>query len=209
MYNIKENELRMVKRLIRSVFVVLVMLALVGCGGAGSALNIGGTVRYINPDANFSYIKKVAVLPFNNLTSDRYAGEKVRGAVTVDLMSRGVFDVIEQGEVSKVLNMLLRAAGVSAGSVMEADFETLKLLGERLEVQAVLMGSVYEYESQRGSSVVSLAIRLIDTSSGTVLWTAKSDVSGSTMWRKMIGIEEADTTVLGRRAVKNALDTLL
>ncbi len=171
---------------------------------------VGGTVRYINPNANFSYIKNVAVLPFNNFSGDRYAGEKVRSALTVDLMSRGVFEITEKGEVSKVLALVLRSSGGTEGTVVDADKETLKLIGERLGVQAVVLGSVYEFgKSHQGGAVVSISVRMIDTSSGIVLWTAKSDISGTNIPRQIIGVEETNKTVLTRKAVKSALDTLL
>ena len=105
---------------------LLLIISVVGCKGS--------VIRYINPEANFSYIKKVAILPFNNMSKDRFAGERVRNTLTVELMSRGVFDVMERGEVSKVMGLVLRAAGFEEGSAVEVDKETLKLLGERLGV---------------------------------------------------------------------------
>ncbi len=185
---------------VRAVLLV-VLLVLTGCGAS--------VVRYINPDANFSYIKKVAVLPFNNLTNDRYAGEKVRAALTVDLLSRRVFDVMEQGEVSKVLTLVLRATGAEEGMVLELDKETLKLLGERLGVQAVILGSVDDFEDRRSGGIVSLSVRMLDTSSGIILWQAKATASGGSIWRRMLGLEGVDTSTLTRKAVKEALDTLL
>ncbi|MBI5599502.1 MAG: hypothetical protein HY890_07165 [Deltaproteobacteria bacterium] len=180
---------------------VAVLLVIAGCGGS--------VIRYVNPDANFTYIKKVAVLPFNNFTTDRFAGEKVRAVVMVDILSRGVFDVVEQGEVSKILSLVLRATGAEEGMVSELDRETLKLLGERLGVQAVVLGSVDEYEGRRGESIVSVSIRMLDTGSGIILWQAKAMATGSGFWRKIIGLEGLDANTLTRKAVKTALDTLL
>src|SRR3990172_5893978 len=166
-------------------------------------------VRYINPEANFSYIKKVAILPFNSLSDDRFAGEKVRSAITVDLLSRGVFDVVEQGEVNKVTSLVLRAAGAEEGMVTELDRETLKLLGERLGVQAVILGSVDEYVGRREEGLVGLSVRMLDTSSGIILWQAKASTSSASFWRKILGLEGVDTSTLTRRVVKTAFDTLL
>ena len=195
------NNVRMKVHVIRNFLFLASVFFVWGCASS--------TVRYINPDANFSYIKKVAVLPFNNLTADRYAGEKIRSIVTVDILSRGVFDVLEQGEVSKALGAVLRAAGVSEGMVLDPDKDTLKLLGEKLGAQAVIMGSVDEYEGQSGAAVVSISMRMLDTSSGIILWQANSSVSGRSVFRKIIGIEEVDRTLLTRKAVGRAIDTLL
>lgn len=197
MYNIKAMKVS----LYRASILVVICVFLSGCAGS--------VMKYINPNANFTYIKKVAILPFNNFAGDRYAGEKVRANLTIEMMSRGVFEIAEQGEVSKVLELVLRAAGVTEGGVGNVDKETLKLIGERLGVQAVVLGTVYEYQGQGASSVVSIAARMIDTNSGIVLWTAKSDVSGTSVARKIIGIEEYDVTSLSRKAVKQVVDTLL
>ncbi|MBI5560784.1 MAG: hypothetical protein HY883_05870 [Deltaproteobacteria bacterium] len=150
----------------------------------------------------------MAVLPFNNLTADRFAGEKVRSAVMVDLLSRGVFDVVEQGEVSKVLSLVLRAAGVEEGMVVDLDRETLKLLGERLGVQAIVLGSVDEYEGRREEGIVAISVRMLDTSSGIILWQAKASLVSSNAWRKTLGIEGDDSSILTRKVVKKAFDTL-
>ena len=193
------NKLDMVYRNI--IIPVLFVLIAAGCTRE--------VVRYINPEANFSYIKKVAILPFNNLSDDRFAGEKVRSAITVDLLSRGVFDVVEQGEVNKVTSLVLRAAGAEEGMVTELDRETLKLLGERLGVQAVILGSVDEYVGRREEALVGLSVRMLDTSSGIILWQAKASTSSASFWRKILGLEGVDTSTLTRKVVKTAFDTLL
>jgi TolB-like protein len=181
--------------------VLLLIFSVAGCTGS--------VMRYITPEANFSFIKKVAILPFNNMSKDRFAGEKVRNTMTVDLMSRGVFEVMERGEVSKVMGLVFRAAGFEEGSAVDVDKETLKLLGERLGVQAIILGSVDEYESGGRRSIVSVSVRMLDTSSGIVLWQAKSTAVGTSTWRTLLGLEEQDRSTLTRAAVKDALDTLL
>ena len=184
-----------------TVVLLAAMLTVAGCGSS--------TLRYVNPDANFSYIKKIAVLPLNNFSDDRYAGEKVRGVLTVDLLSRHAFELVEQGQVTKILASVLGSAGYREGRAVELDSETLKLLGEKLGVQAVIMGSVDEYRGSRGGAAVSLSMRLVDTGSGIVLWQTKSTVLGDHYLRRMFGIGIVDSTKLTRVAVKRALDTLL
>ena len=182
-----------------ALFFVLVPIS--GCGG--------GAMKYVNPNANFSYIKNLAIIPFNNFSADRYAGEKVRSVLMVDILSRHTFEVVEQGQVTKVLASVLGEAGVQEGRVAQLDTETLKVLGEKLGVQALMLGSVDEYRAGRGGSAVSISLRLIDTSSGIVLWQVKSTVLGSSNLRRIVGLDNVDATLLTRRAVKRALDTLL
>ena len=182
---------------------MIVLFFLIFVGGCG-----GSVTRYVNPTANFSYIRKVAVLPFNNLSDDRYAGERIRSTLIVDLMSRGAFDVVEQGEVTKVIGVIFREAGVEEGKAVPVDKEALKLIGEKLSVQAVILGSVDEYSSS-GGNVVSVAMRMLDTSSGIILWQAKATETGRSVWRKLVGIEDVERSELTKSVVKRILDTLL
>lgn len=184
------------------LFVLVAVIA--GCGG--------GTVKYINPSANLSYIKKIAILPFNNFSEDKYAGEKVRSALTIDLMSRHVFDVMEQGEVSKVLGMIFREEGFEEGRAVQMDKEMVKLVGEKLGVQAVILGSVNDFSNSRGglsNNVVSISVRMIDTSSGIILWQANTTEVGNSTFRKMIGVDQVEMSILTRDAVRRAVSTLL
>jgi len=165
----------------------------------------------MNPTANFSYIKKVAVLPFSNFSDDKFADEKVRNALTMELMSRHVFDVLEHGEVSKVFNFL-REEGVDDGRIVQLDKETMKLLGGKLGVQAIIMGSVDEYSGKRGgfsNNVVSISVKMLDTDSGVVLWQASTSEVGSGAWRQMLGMEQLDMSILTNNAVKKILGTLM
>ncbi len=188
----------------RLCLALLSLILLYGCGG-------GQMVVYVNPAADLSFVKKVAILPFNNFSEDRYAAEKVRNLVTVALLSRGVFDVVEQGEVRKVLNtVVFPGKEVEEGAVLELDKETIRLIGEGLNVQAIIIGSVDEYSGGFGGrAVVSIAMRMIDTSSGIVLWQTKVTETSQSVWRKLIGIEEVDKSELARRAVEKAIDSLL
>lgn len=187
---------------IRNFAILLLLFIITGCGGH--------TIKYVNPDANWAYLKKVAVLPFNNLTDDKYAGERVRSAFTVALMSRHVFNVIEQGEVSKVLSVIVRQEGLDEGRVVNLDKETLSLTGEKLGVQALILGSVDEYASSRygAGSSVTISVRMIDTSSGIILWQAQATETGNSLWRRLLGLNEIESSVLTSRAVDSVLDTV-
>ncbi len=185
------------------LFLVL-LISITGCGE-------GLVVKYVKPSADISYVKKVAVLPFNNLSDDKFAGERVRNAVVVDILSRGGIEVVEPGEVSKVLGLVFREAGFEEGRVVPVDTETIKLIGERLGVQTLILGSVDEYPTGgfvAGGSMVSISIRMLDAGSGMLLWQAKATETGGSVWRKILGIQDVDRSELTRKVVKRALDTL-
>jgi len=126
-------------------------------------------------------------------------------------MDATLVELFKQGEVSKVIGVIFREAGVEEGKAVPVDKETLKLIGEKLGVQAVILGSVDEYSSGGfgGGNVVSVAMRMLDTSSGIILWQAKATETGRSVWRKLVGIEEVDRSELTKNAVKHILDTLL
>ncbi len=191
------------KGVLKKGLLIILILYVSGCSGASA-------VRYVNPDANFSYIRKIAILPFNNMSGDKFAGEKIRDTLSIEVMSRQVFDVVEQGEVRKALNAILPETGAEAGMTVEVDNEMLKLIGEKLGVQAVMLGSVDDYSggSYGKGGAVSISLRMLDTSSGIVLWQSKVSVQGQSMWRKLMGFDEVGTAKLTLKAIRIALSTL-
>lgn len=202
MYNFRRKQERfsLFMNKILSVLSIVVLLSFT----AGCSSN---TVKYINPTADFSYIKKVAIVPFNNLTPDSYASEKLRSILTVEILSRKYFDLVEQGQTRRVVTQILRAQGIPEGSAASYDTETIKLIGEELGVQAIIIGGVNEYPS-RDSSVASLSLKMIDTSSGVVLWQVITAVKGSNAFKSFFGMEDSSPIDLAFRVVKRALNTL-
>ena len=74
------------------ICIVVIVLAHAGCGGRGAPS------FYINQDVDFSFIEKVAVLPFENLSSERFAGDMVRQVVISELLATGLVEVSVPGE---------------------------------------------------------------------------------------------------------------
>jgi len=60
---------------------------------------------YKNPQLDAGQINTIAVLPFENFTNDKYAGDKMKEKVVIELFSRG-FEVIEEGEIARQLKKL-------------------------------------------------------------------------------------------------------
>ena len=86
-------------RMLRGPLLLALSLFLIFMWGCGSPK------QYIRPDVDVRNIRMIAVLPLETLTTDEYAGEKIRGMVISELINRGV-DVIEPGEVTRVLREL-------------------------------------------------------------------------------------------------------
>jgi TolB-like protein len=161
--------------------------------------------HFIRPKTDISNIKRVAVLPFENFTSDDYAGEKIRRIVITELLSRGI-DVIEPGEVTRLLRELKIR---SLGSISVSEIQNM---GKTLGVEAVMMGSVEAFGISRGISVtypeVTINLILIETSSGNIIWSVRHTTGGASFWTRHFGSEGISLSEAARKVVKEAINTL-
>ena len=165
-----------------------------------------GPMSYIHPTADLTYIKTVAIVPFENLTQAKGAEGKVMNVVAAGVLRRGVFDVVEFGEVAKVL----REEGFKGdGSISKRAAERA---AQRLNVQSFIVGSVEEYGVSRtgGSSYpeVSVSLKLIDAKSYKIIWEATHNVKGTTVLDRLFGISKKSTSDLAKELVAEMLDTL-
>lgn len=167
----------------------------------------GGPMSYVHPTADLTYVTTVAIVPFKNLTQERGAEGKVMNVVAAEVLRRGVFDVVEFGEVAKILKEegFREEEGVISKNTAER-------AGKRLNVQAFIVGSVEEYGVSRtgGSSYpeVSLSIKLIDVKSYKILWEATHSLKGSTVLDRLFGVGKKSPSDLSRELVEEMLDTL-
>lgn len=186
------------------IYVFLLFLVLSGCNGTPK--------HYIKAGANFQYIKKVAVLPLNNLTDDKYAGEKVKSIIIMEILERGIFEVAEDGEVNKVVGDVFREMGFREGELIVIDMETIKRIAEKLGVQAVFIGSVESYGQSRGGgtpySVVSLSLRLVESNSGITLWRGFYSKKGNSFAKNIFGIDQKNEIELSRDVSRQLMITL-
>lgn len=161
--------------------------------------------HYVRPGADITGVKAVAVLPFENFTSDEFANEKVRRSVIIEFLRRGI-DVVEPGEVLRVLNELKVK---SLGSIQVDD---IRNIGKKLDVQAVIMGSVETFRMSKGISVtypeVSVSLRLLESLSGNTAWSVSHTSGGASFWTRHFGAEGSALDETAGKVVKEALDTL-
>lgn len=117
----------------------------------------------------------VAVVPLENLTNYPKAGLIAAELVSTELYRRGLFRLTEGTALRQALNAL--EIDVADLAVTYAAAE----LGRRLEIDAVLVGSVSEYGYQHGlheEPVVGLNLRLVAAASGDILWAASHSTTG-------------------------------
>ena len=164
-----------------------------------------GPKPYIRPHTDVSRIKRVAVLPFENFTSDEYASEKVRRIVITELLSRDR-DVIDPGEVTRLLK---ESKIKSLGSLKTSEVQDI---GKALGVDAVMAGSVEAFGIGKGVSVmypeVTINLKLIETSSGNVIWSVRNTSGGADFWTRHLGSEGMSLSEAAGKAVRASIRTL-
>ncbi len=178
---------------------------------------------YIHPSPGLDRIKKIAVMPFDNFTKDDKAGKKVRTNFVIEFLRTGSFNVMDIGEVDKVLHRagLSYSANQNAAPIINSprtEEETTapvplsKKIGDTLNVEAILIGSVEEYSTQRIvdriTPEVSISARLIDAETGIIIWTAAHMRQGSAGmpilgWGKVTSL-----SVLSQRVIEEMVNSL-
>ena len=179
-------------------------LSLAGsCSSTRSEL--GGTV-YVHPLADISSFERIAILPLENLSPERFAGQRVREVLAVELAAMGLFEVIDAGQVNSAL------ARRSLVDMTMLEPALLSDLAAELDVQGILMGSVLELGTQRTSTFqapeVSLSLRLIEAQSGIVAWSVTDARRGLAMETRLFGVGEKTQTEVVRELVRTLMTDL-
>lgn len=176
-------------------------LFLVGCAGP-----LPPQHDYTNQQMDFSAVRSVAVLPFQNLTDDEQAGERVRDAFMGMLLATEAIYVLPPGEVMRGISR----AGMRVPQTPTVE-EITKLKGI-LEVDAVITGTLREYGTVRSGSaeanMVSLSLQMIETQSGTTVWSGASTKGGVTLADRMIGGGGRPMNDVTIRVINDLLDQL-
>jgi TolB-like protein len=188
-------------KLLKQLFTLSVLLFLVsGCGGKSAPS------FYINQDIDFSFIKRVAVLPLDNLTNDRFAGDAVRQVVISELLASGLVDVASPGDVISAIEGLKLKTGQSPNA------EQVKTIGKTLNVQAVIIGAVNKYGEIREGNVsapeVTITLMMADTTSGSIIWSVTKTRGGAGFWSKHFGARADTMSEAVLKVVKESIQTL-
>lgn len=194
--------LRMSERVllgIGSLFLLFNAAILTGCASSGES--------YVNPDVDFSYMQRAAVLPFENRSADHLADERMHSVFLMELLKEDVLKIVDSGETVSVM----RSMGFTEGSSLTP--EQAVALGERLGVDALFFGIVEEYgvsqvDRNRGSEVTAV-FGMTETETGTLVWRSQAHASGSSTWKRLVGGTSSGLYEVSREAVRKALRTLL
>jgi hypothetical protein len=138
-----------------------------------------------DPNMDFGAIQAVAVLPFQNLTRDNLAAERVRDVFINRLLSTGAIYVVPVGEVARA------ASRVEVQSLSAPSPEEAVKLSSALKVQALVTGAVQEYGEVRSGStsanLIALSVQMLEGQTGRIIWTATSTKGGIDAWDRLFG----------------------
>ena len=191
----------------RASIACVVLVATWCLGGCGGTMD---STRFANPNFDFAFVQRLAVLPFENLSNDRQAGLRATRLTITELLASGAVDVVEPGEVQAAT---VKITSVPAGRVVNPTTEEILLLGQALNVQGLLMGTVTQSENLRSGSVpvpvVTLDMHLVETETGTTVWAATHSEKGATFSARVLGTGGEPLAETTRVCVQGTLATLL
>ncbi len=152
------------------------------------------------------YIRKVAVLKFENNSQESYAAERVRNIVMTEILALGLFDVVDKA----LVDMVLEEEALSDKILL--DKAALRRLAKKLGSQGLITGSVDTYEIAREGTysypIIAITLRLIDGATGEVIWQASGNISGYSTLGRLLGLRPKDPTQLTFELVRRLLETL-
>jgi len=180
-------------------------LLLLSCAGTP-------TRTYVHPEADFPAYRRVAVLPFGNLTDEEYAAARVTNIFVTEFLIVSEMDVVEPNLVLSALSSLAEGARPDDESILGLPIETMRALGQAVEAQAVLVGTVDDYTEVRIGAetfpVVALSVRLLDTETGTVIWRASKQARGGPT-TPFVGLSESYTRIeLAQKMCRDVVESM-
>ena len=143
------------------------------------ALSCASAIRvYVNPEADLAFYKRIAVLPFADLSSMSLAGPRVTRAFITELIMTNRFQVVEPEEFTGAL----RRKGVRPEQDGSYDPGKLKDAAAEMGVAGILRGAVTEYQVSRNDGgdvpVIAFDAELMDVNTGNVVWRSSISKRG-------------------------------
>ena len=186
-------------KLLRSLC-ILALTFFVACSGMSPTV-------FVNKQYNFNFLEKVAVVPFENLSTDQGAGSRITHIFLTELLAAESFDIAEPGEVSKVTQKYVG----SGGSALTRD--QIVEIGKVLGVQGIILGSVNQTSSARagGSATTEVTIdaRLVETETGQTIWSATNTEGGRGFLASLLGTGDKSDAEIARKCVRHIINTLV
>lgn len=182
-----------------AVLLAAVVAAAAGCGHRPTV--------FVNDEYNFQFVERVAVVPFDNLSNDQGAGNRVTRLMVSKLLAEKAFDVVEPGEVSRVLETY---STVRTGQLTT---EQITAIGKELKVQGLILGTVTESSTMTSggttTSTITIIARMVETETGATVWSATHTAGGRGFWGSLFGTGGKSQSEATRDCVDGIVKTLI
>ncbi len=173
---------------------------------SGCAILSRGTDQYRDGAMDFGAVKKIAIMPLNNVSREPGGAERVRDTLAEMLMASSEIYVLPPGEAARGIARV----GVAAATMPSV--EEVQKLGTVLQVNAIITGTVREYGEVRSavatSNVVSLSLQMIETQTGKVIWSASASRGGITLWDRLLGGGGQPMNTVTEQVINDLLEKL-
>ena len=144
-----------------------VLLCLSGCSSS--------VYHYVRHDREIGNVRRVAILPFRNISGRKKASQVITSIFVNEIFKSGLFIIESEGNIRDFfIYNRIRIKG-------ELDKEKLRMLHDRMGVDAVFMGMVEEYtpgSREKRIPRVALSVRMVSTRTARILWTSRHEASG-------------------------------
>lgn len=180
--------------------IIFALFIIMGCRSNGHS------PYHISQDVDFSFVKNVAVLPLENLSNDKAAGEIVSRLAISELLASGLVNVVVPGEVMSVVNDL------NIENTSSLNKKQIKEIGRALSVQGIVMGSVEQYGYAKiGSSTVpeiTISLMMAETGTGDIIWSVTKRKGGDGFLARHFGATSQTLSKTALDVVREAVGTL-
>lgn len=188
----------MMKKII--ILLLLTAFSQIGCSGKQHLESFN------RANIDIGYVKTIAVLPFANNSQDEFAPERVRNITITQILADELFDIVDKG----VVDSHLRDEAIQPDQPLNK--QDLNRIGQRLNVQAVLLGTIDIAKDERRGAVsfpeLSVTLRLLEVESGLIIWQASGNENGDSTWRRLFGIEAINSFEVSLNLINTMLDTI-
>lgn len=184
---------------LKFIFSIIFLLFFNAC----SSITKNEKTSYFNWDIEVKHIRKIAILPFENYTRNEGLASTIREMVLAEVLAQNIFEVVD----FSITDLVVFEEGLEKS--LKMDKGTIKRIGDRLEVQALLLGSITYLEEIREGSysypVIGISLRLIDVKSGVIIWECKGVKNGYNLFARLLGTRSKSTVELAFELIKDML----
>lgn len=155
----------------------------------------------------YTRIKRVAVLPFENYSDTKDAEKTIDALLPTALLEEGVFSEVED---VRFVRDLMRKLKITATDIL--DKEVVKKLSDEMNVQAIIYGKIISFgkgKDKDAASQVTMDMVMLDPVTSNILWLGNVSAHGGLTVGKVFGVTEGKTDIaVAREAVRRLASSL-